>query len=381
MAASATPSLRRAARAAVLALGAAWAGVACDSADPVAAPPSASPAPAAPERVVFQPVEAAVLRAPIAASGSIAARRISEIGAEVAGRLVEISVDLGDWVEAGAPLFQIDPVPYRAALAEARAGLKLARAEAANAAREEARARELMDKRVASQQSYEALLTQAAMARARVEQMEARVEIAERDLERTRVTAPYAGSIIERRAHEGALASGDPIIVLQESGALEAVLNVPEASLVPVRVGDPVLLFVEGIPEPLRVAVTRVSDRVQPDTRTYEVRAALTSPAVKAGSYVRAEIFPAREEPRPVVPDTAIRSIDGRSYAFRLADGQVERVRVRLGVVDEGRVEVLAGLAVGDRVAVGDVVQRLGDGAPVLPANGAALPAGAPEAP
>lgn len=381
MAASATPSLRRAARAAVLALGVAWPGIACDSAEPVAAPPSASPAPAGPERVVFEPVEAAVLRAPIAASGSIAARRTSEIGAEVAGRLVEVSVDLGDWVEAGAPLFQIDPVPYRAARAEARAGLKVARAEAANAAREEARARELMDKRVASQQSYEALLTQAAMARARVEQMEARVQIAERDLERTRVTAPYAGSIIERRAHEGALASGDPIIVLQESGALQAVLNVPEASLVPVRVGNPVLLFVEGIPEPLRVAVTRVSDRVQPDTRTYEVRAALTSSEVKSGSYVRAEIFPAREEPRPVVPDTAIRSIDGRSYAFRLADGRVERVRVRLGVVDEGRVEVLAGLAVGDRVAVGEVVQRLGDGAPVVPANGAALPAGAGEAP
>jgi hypothetical protein len=53
-----------------------------------------------------------------------------------------------------------------------------------------------MDKRLASQQSYKALLTQAAMARARVEQMEARVQIAERDLERTRVTAPYAGSII-----------------------------------------------------------------------------------------------------------------------------------------------------------------------------------------
>jgi RND family efflux transporter MFP subunit len=343
--------------------------------------PSVSAAPTGPERVVFQPVEAALLRAPIAASGSIAARRTSEIGAEVTGRLVEVSVDVGDWVEAGAPLFQIDPVPYRAALAEASAGLKLARAEAKNAAREEARARELMDKRVASQQSYEALLTQAAMARARVEQMEARVQIAERDLQRTRVTAPYAGSIIERRAHEGALASSEPIIVLQESGALQAVLNVPEASLVPVRVGDPVLLFVEGVPEPLRVAVTRVSDLVQPDTRTYEVRAALTSSAVKAGSYVRAELFPAREEPRPVVPDTAIRSIDGRSYAFRLADGRVERVRVRLGVVDEARVEVLAGLAVGDRVAVGDVVQRLGDGAPVLPATEAALPSGAPEAP
>jgi RND family efflux transporter MFP subunit len=329
---------------------------------------------AGPERIAFRPVEAAVLRAPIAASGSIEARRISEIGAEVPGRLIEVSVDLGDWVEAGAPLFQLDPVPYQAALAEARAGLELAQAEYKNAASEERRARELVQKNVSSQQNYEALHTQAAMARARVQQMEARVQIAECDLERTRVTAPYAGSVIERRAHEGALAGTDAIVVLQESGALEAVLNVPEASLIPVRVGDPVLLYADGASEPLQVSVTRVSDRVQPETRTYEVRAALSSAVLKAGSYVRAELSPAREGPKPVVAADAIRSIDGRTYGFRLTDGRVERVRVWVGIADGQRVEVLAGLAVGDRVAVGDAVQRLSDGTPVVPTEPPAAP-------
>ncbi len=372
-------------RAALLVLGLVWAAVACHQADSSAVPETeataAGPAAAEPERVPVRTVEAAALRSPIAASGSIRARRVSEIAAEVPGRLVEVSVDLGDRVEAGAPLFRIDPLPYEAALAEARAGLELARAEHRNAAREERRARELVEKRVSSQQNYEAVLTQAAMARARVQQMEARILIAERDLERTVVTAPWTGSVVERRAHEGSLAGGDPIIVLQESDALEAVLSVPEASLVPVRVGDAVILFPEGSSE-LRVSVTRVSDRVEAETRTYEVRAALPEPVLKAGSYVRAELLPARQSARPVVADAAIRSIDGRSYAFRLAEGRVERVRVRLGIVERGRVEVLAGLAVGDRVAVGEVVQRLGDGTPVEPveitADGGAAGAGAP---
>jgi RND family efflux transporter MFP subunit len=327
---------------------------------------------AAPEAIVVRTVGAAALQAPIAASGSIEARRISELSAEVTGRLVEIAVDLGDWVEAGEVLFRIDAVPYRAALAEVRAGLELARAEHANAAREEQRASELVQKRVASQQSYEALRTQAQMARARVDQMEARVTIARRELERTEVTAPYAGSVIERRAHEGALAGSGPIVVLQESGALEAVLSVPEASLVPVRIGDRVLLYPEGAVDPLEVSVTRVSDRVTSDTRTYEVRAALPAPVLKAGSYVRADLFAARRAERPVVDHTAIRSIDGRSYAFRLTGDRVERVRVQLGILDQSRVEVLSGLAVGDRVASGDVVHRLRDGIRVVAVDEAA---------
>ena len=350
-------------------------GAACEAAESTnsTAPLVAPQAALTPERVGFRRVELATLRVPIAASGSVEARRISEIGAEVSGRLVEVSVDLGDWVEAGAPLFRIYAAPYEAALAEARAELDLAEAEYENAVREERRSRTLVEQRVASQQNYEALQTRAAVSRAQVEQMRARVERAESDLERTQVKAPYAGSVVKRLAHEGAMPGSNPIVVLQESGALEAVLDVPESSLVPVRLGDPVVLFAQTSPEPIEVRVTRVSDRVDPDTRTYEVRASLPTPALKAGSYVRAEILPARHDPRPVVRRDAILSLDGRMYVFRLANGVVERVAVHLGVVGDERTEVLAGLAVGDRVAVGEHVRRLTDGSPVIPIDDAEL--------
>ena len=97
----------------------------------------------------------------------------------------------------------------------------------------------LLEQSAASQQRYEQLRTQAEVAEARVAQMQARAARAERDLARTWVRAPYAGSVVERRAHEGALAGTSPVLVLQESGALEAILDVPEATPVPVRVGAP----------------------------------------------------------------------------------------------------------------------------------------------
>lgn len=326
----------------------------------------ALPPVAARGQVSFQRVTPGTLQAKIAASGSIEARRVTEIGSEVSGRLIEVFVNVGDWVEAEVPLFQIDPAPYETALAEARAGLALAQAESENARLEEQRASRLAEQRVASQQDYDALRTQARVAGARVQQMRARVARAERDLERTRVVSPYAGSIVERRAHEGALAGPEAIVVLQESGVLEAILDVPEAPI-PVRVGDLIRLYLQGVTEPLEAQVTSVNDRVDSETRTYEIRGPVSNPDLKAGSYVRADIFPSRTEPQPVVDRSSLITLDGRYYVFQLAEDRINRVAVQVGIFSEDRVEILSGLKVGDAVALGDMVSHLSDGERVIP--------------
>jgi RND family efflux transporter MFP subunit len=330
------------------------------------APPAAATAasPAVPDEIEFERVTTAQLRTVIAASGSITARRITEIGSEVPGRIVEVLVDVGDTVEAGQPLFRIDPGPYEMALAEAQAGLTLARAESENAQQEAERLRQLVEQRAASQQRYDQLRTRAAVARARVAQGKARVDRARRDLARTEVVAPYAASVVERRAHEGAMAGQGPILVLQEAGAFEAILNVPEATPVAVRVGDPVQLFVEGVADPIRTRIERVSKRVDPGTRTYEVRGSVadTSGLLKAGSYARAELLCSRLEERPVVHSSSLITRDGRSYVLIVENGVVRHAQVRVGVVDGDFVEVLSGAEVGDLVVRGEATTRLADG-------------------
>lgn len=332
-----------------------------------AAPPAAPPAAQAPARVEVERIGSAALRAVIAASGTIEARRITEIGAEVPGRIVEVLVNVGDGVAEGEALFRIDPGPYRMALAEAEAGLALARAESANAQEEAARLRLLLEQSAASQQRYEQLRTSAEVARAQVAQGEARVAKARRDLAQTEVRAPYAGSVVERRAHEGAMAGQGPILVLQESGALEAILNVPEATPVPVRVGDPVRLWVEGLADPVEAKIERVSGRVDPGTRTYEVRGSVADPSglLKAGSYARAELSSTRAEPRPVVHRSALVTRDGRTFVLRVEDAVVRYAPVRVGIVDGERAELLSGVAEGDLVVRGEATTRLADGARV----------------
>jgi RND family efflux transporter MFP subunit len=181
------------------------------------------------------------------------------------------------------------------------------------------------------------------------------------------VRAPYAGSVVERRAHEGALAGSAAVLVLQESGALEAILDVPETTPIAVRAGNAVLLFAEGLAEPLASTVARVSERIDPSTRTYEVRCVVTdaSGAVKAGSYVRAEISAVRAAPQPVAPRSAVVARDGRSFVLRVENGVAHEVPVRVGIVAGERVELLAGVMPGDVVVHGEAAQRLSDGAPV----------------
>jgi RND family efflux transporter MFP subunit len=316
------------------------------------------------ELVEVQRVELGVLPVAIEASGSIQARRVSHIGAEVGGRLLEVFVDVGDEVESGMALFQIDPHPYEMALADARAGLELARAERDNAVAERERVERLIQERAVSKRRRDEQKTAAAVATARVAQMEARVERARNDLVRTLVRAPYAGSIVERLAHHGELAGADPVVVLQETGALVLELDIPESTPAPVREGAPVRIFVQGRSEPLETRVDRVSDRVDAATRTYRVRAPIVDPegSVKAGSYARAEVLATRPDPRPLVDRRALLMRDGRSYLFRVEDGVARRIPVRVGAVVDERAEILSGVAEGDRVVRGAAVTRLADG-------------------
>lgn len=338
---------------------------ATDAAPPLSSPPGSSGA----EQVPVVRVGSARLRARITASGSLAARQVSELAAEVPGPLLAIRVDVGSTVDKGEELFRIDPGPYEMALAEARAALALARAEADHFDQEERRIEALLETRSVSKQHYEQVRTQAAVARARVTQMQARAARAARDLERTVVRAPYAGSVVARLAHEGAMAGSSPVLVLQESDALVAIIDVPEATPIAVRVGDPVELLVEALDRPLATRVERVSDRIDPATRTYEVRCPVpdATHTVKAGAYVRAELAPMRAEERPVVGREALLSHDGQHLVLRVADDIITAAPVRIGIIDERRAEILDGLAPGDIVVSGEAVRRLAPGQRIEP--------------
>jgi RND family efflux transporter MFP subunit len=303
----------------------------------------------------------------LTASATLEARRESRIGTEVQGRILRVHVDDGDRVAAGDPLFEIDPEPYQMALRQAEARLDLMRAQRAQGESDLARARSLRERGVVAVQAIEQLETQLAVARANERQADEAVALARHQLSRTRVVAPWAGSVAARLVDEGSTALVQPqtiVLVLQESGALEARAAIPESQLALLRVGDPAKLHVEGIAGPIETTISAVGDAIDPATRTYSIRMPVANEdhALKAGVFAMVEIEPRPKADVLVVPRAAVRSEDGRTRVFTVRDGRATPVSVVLGLVGEAEAEVLEGLEAGTPVIVGEAAGQIAPG-------------------
>ena len=350
----------------MLALGAAISG--CSRTETPAAPgASAAAAPEAEIEVHTVPVRRGAIVQRIEAPGALEAKRESKIGAEVQGRIDRVFVDEGDRVEAGAPLFQIDREPYEMGLRQAQAALEHTRAEKRQVEADLARARELQKQNIVPAQQIEKLETGLAVARAGEAQAVQAVALAQYKLDRTLVTAPYPASIVARLADEGTTVLVQPqtiVVVLQESGELEARATIPESRLSLVRIGDPALIHVEGIAAPIQTEVQAVADAIEPTSRTYTVRMRVANAdhALKAGVFARIEIMPQSKREVLIVPRAAIRSEDGLTRVFTVHDGRATPVPVTLGAVAETEVEVLDGLRVDTPVIVDETEHQLAPG-------------------
>jgi membrane fusion protein (multidrug efflux system) len=363
-------------RASLLALLVFLAGAAASpGCSPRSAPASAS---TAPPGLASHPVEPVVevstarvrrgsIQENVTAPASLRARRESHIGAEVSGRVQDVFVNDGDRVEPGAPLFQIDREPYQVALRQATAVLDVARAERAQIEADLERAKALQSREIMAAEQLERLRTQVAVAKARERQAGEGVALARHHLEQTLVVAPYGGSIAQRLVDEGTTALVQPqtiVVVIQETDQLEAEARIPESQLSAVRVGDPALVHVDGLAQPIQTRVSAVADTIDREARTYRVQMLVPNAdrSLKAGVFARVEIRPEARREALLVPRAAVRSEDGATRVLVVRNGRVHAVPVRLGVVSEDDAEVLAGLGADAEVIVGAAAREIAPG-------------------
>lgn len=308
----------------------------------------------------------------ISAPGSLLARRESRIGPEVGGRIAEIFVEEGDRVAAGNPLFRIDPEPYALALRQAEAALDRARAERRQLEADLGRGRKLHSRQVLAETEMDQLQTSVEVASAAQREAEEAVALAQRNLDSTLVRAPYDASVAARLEDEGTTALVQPqtiVLVLQETTELEAQATIPEVHFAAIREGDPALLHVEGLAQPIATEVSSVGDTIDPATRTFLVKMRVPNPEheIKAGVFARVEILPRAKGDVVLVPRDAIRREDGLTRVLALREGRAVAVPVRLGVISEDAVEVLYGVREDDVIVVGEDARRLGPGMRVEP--------------
>ena len=316
--------------------------------------------------------------------GVVEAVRQTVVAAQVPGAVVAIDVRPGDRVHAGQTLARLDARAAEQTAAAGAAQVQAARAAQEVAQREFERQRQLYEKRYISQAALER-----AEAQLKASQAQVAAQLAQAGASRTQsgffvVRAPYAGVVAEVPVTLGDMAMpGRALLTLYDPAALRVTASVPQAAAVRLQAEAAARVEFPNLPDAQRWATptrTTVLPTVDPGTHTAQVRLALPAglEGVAPGMFARAWL-PVRAEPgeRLYVPAGALvrRAELVALYVIDPAGRPVLR-QVRTGRSRGDEVEILAGVAAGERVAL-DPQAAARPGAVADPPAGAAAAAGA----
>lgn len=335
--------------------------------------------------------------------GRFEASRSVELRPRVSGQVTAVHFQDGQFVRQGQPLFTIDARPYRAALAEAQAGVATARSELTLARSDLDRALRLVADDAVARSEIDALRARVTAANAGLAAAQARVRSRSLDVEFTTVRAPISGRVSDRRVDPGNLvAAGDG----------------PAATLLTMIVATDPLYFAfdgseglflkskregmaRGAPVQIRLqdeagyrwngSLDFTDNGLDPHSGTIRARAVVRNPDsfLTPGMFGNMRLASGGTEHALLVPDTAVQTDQTRKLLLVVArDGTVSTKDVALGPVIDGGLRVIrGGLRSGDLVVIegtqmampgGKVTVRLGRIVPPKPGNAAPATAGAP---
>lgn len=289
--------------------------------------------------------------------GVVAAVAHAELSAQTSGRVRSVAVDVGDRVAAGQVLLQLSAVEQRASVDGAQAQLRAAVASADEAEASYRRYAALAEGQYVSRaQLDQARATRDAARAARVAAA-AQVAQAQQPADYTVVRAPFAGVISARQVQPGeAVVTGQALLSLYAPGAQRIEVQVPQSDADAIRAAPRAQVRLDD-GRTLQVPQVTVFPTADPRSHSVTVRVPLPAlqPAPAPGSTAKVGFPPAAGDATDAVPlsmpASALLQRGELSAAYVLADGRLSLRQLRIGQRDAQRVEVLAGLRAGERVA------------------------------
>ena len=355
---------------------------------PKAAPPAAPPPP---EVIVAHPVTRTITDFE-EYTGRMAAVKLVDLRARVSGYLDQIEFTDGSDIAEGDPLFQIDPRPFAAALAQAEATEAQLAARLEGIRRQEARIVRLAEQKVTTADELDVVQYQRMEAEAELKASQAAVELAELNMEFTRVKSPISGRISRRLVDAGNLILADttPLATIVSLDPVYAYFDVDERTVLQVRrliaKGEVTSARDKAIHVELSLAddddfslkgtVNFVDNQVSPTTGTLRLRAEVENPRklLAPGMFVRVKVPIGIPHDAVLVQEEALGSDQGQRFVYVLDDdNKVQYRRIKAGRLNSGLRIVNEGLQTSDRVVVSGL-QRVRPGVTVRPKFAEAKP-------
>lgn len=302
-----------------------------------------------PVTVATAQVKATVSQLPVDAE--LTSLSSPDISAEVAGVVAQVLVKPGEQVRQGQVLAVLDGADLALSAAEARAQVAQVQAQVAERARAATRASELYSKEYVSRASKDAALSELDAARAQLAAVQARARLTERSLHKTKVVAPFDGTVVDIKSAQGAyVRAGDALMHLWSAHNSVLKLKVPLDYLGEVKAGQPVTLRWAG--STLASKVLRVNPVVDLNSRSFDAHADIPAQLASFGGLrMRADIE-VQGKPQLLVPAQAPQLDGVQAFVVTRQGGKAHKVPVTLGEQAHGMVAVRSGLKEGDEVVV-----------------------------
>lgn len=332
----------------------------------------------------------------LTAVGAVQAAATVRVKTQVGGLIVRQFVRDGQEVRAGDLLFQIDPRPFAADMAEARAQIERNQVLLKKAEEDLARSASLKERAVISQQELDQARTDADALRASIRLYEAQLDKARLDLENAAIRSPIAGAAGEVQVHEGNVIKANDdrdLVVIRQVRPISVAFSVPEQNLPDLarrmREGAVTVAVLPAGEEdnPAMGRLDSMDNSVDRTTGTIRLKAEFPNADGRLwpGQFVRVSVRLDTLRGAVVAPSAAVQTGVKGPYVYVVAaDSTAELRQVATGLSEDGLTVVTDGLAPGERVVV-DGHLLLTPGAPVSLKSGKPAPdaakGGAPAAP
>jgi cobalt-zinc-cadmium efflux system membrane fusion protein len=285
--------------------------------------------------------------------------RIAHVAPRVPARIVKVSANLGQAVKKGEKLALLDSIE----LGEAHSAHRQAHTQFALAKADFERAQRLKNEDIIPEKDYLRARAEYEKARASLRAAEDKLRLldvphdtGERAESTFPLSAPFAGTVIEKDAVLGELAQPDKsIFTVADLSTLWIEANVFEKDLSRIRIGVPAIVTVNGYPgEQFKGRLTYLSSTLDKETRTVQARIEVPNPdgRLKPQMFATAAIDTQSSTQALALPQDAVPLVNGQPTAFVRENGRFEARPVELGEAVGERVVVKSGLKAGEQAVV-----------------------------
>ena len=284
-------------------------------------------------------------------NGTILPNEEVEIRSEISGRIVTLNIKEGDAVKKGTTLLHINDEDLQARLKKLGFNKKLAEDN-------EARQKKLLEKEAISQREYDIAVNSVNTISADIEDLTAQIQ-------KMTLTAPFDGTIGFRFVSLGSYISPTTkIATLTNTNPAKIEFAVPAKYSSIVRQGSKIDFTVENSEQKYVGIVYAIDPKIDPDTRTLQIRAIAPNPSHRLipGSFARVELVLKSKGSALLIPTEAVIPEQKGNKVFIVKNGKAIPIKVQLGTRGEKNVEVLFGLSTGDTLITTGIMQVKPDG-------------------